>query len=658
MPHAVGSPGFIECFSRVRLRTIGWLMAASVVLLACTAYGASGDLSPAVPVASELEANGEQRYSSHNHVRYAQARDKKYHWLFREPRREKTPVPVTKTTDLQELDREIKQARKLYLSGETDNAVLKYRSAIDQFESMLGGIPPGHPLLTEMEQRFPIYGELATKILGPLHLEPKEEVSGQVFHLMEKRRICRRNITLKKAGILKFSDVPERLLVEESDILGKLIQIRSSLPTAESRRTETELKTRLDLVRRSLQKSSKRFTMLRRGVPLTLDELRTSLLGDDEIILDFNLFQDRLVVGIITKAKGIYCQVPAERAVIDKAVFTLQDKLREFTYGARSTFMGHAWKEPCRRIYRALLGKLPALPRNKSTVLVIPDRSLWYLPMSAMLDPEDRPFGADRLITLIPSADMLKFVRAFGRTYNRTVFGTDLLAFESIPWVPEEEIRQEKGTRRPERRMSEGEKIEQLIMTNPVYPKPSEIIVTIQRMFKKSDVLVGPTATVERVQEYTKRSAQVSLLGVPFAMIDSVRPHRQPCFFFSPDKRGRRRFEAGRLFAEPLKSGLLAMPVSWFDVANREEPVGEGPILLSTAMYYSGVRMGLINYSDPNWGSDEPFLLSVLKKISEKAPLGTALTGYARELPTGLDSSFRGKPPSWTGWILMGDPGK
>ena len=39
--------------------------------------------------------------------------------------------------------------------------------------------------------------------------------------------------------------------------------------------------------------------------------------------------------------------------------------------------------------------------------------------------------------------------------------------------------------------MGEEEKIEHLILTNPVYPKPSDIVISIQKMFKKFDVWVG-----------------------------------------------------------------------------------------------------------------------------------------------------------------------
>ena len=78
---------------------------------------------------------------------------------------------------------------------------------------------PATHLLNEMEQRFSIFDELATKILGPVDLEPREDLAGQVFHLMEKRRICRRNLTLEEgrgSRILRCSEQPSERRIGDS----------------------------------------------------------------------------------------------------------------------------------------------------------------------------------------------------------------------------------------------------------------------------------------------------------------------------------------------------------------------------------------------------------------------------------------------------------
>jgi hypothetical protein len=378
------------------------------------------------------------------------------------------------------------------------------------------------------------------------------------------------------------------------------------------------------------------------------------------MILDFNLFRSRMVVGIITWEKALYHQIPAHQSDIDEGVFNLQDKLKEFTLSGRSTFMGHAWKEPCRRLHRTLLGSLPPLPSDKTTIFVIPDQSLWYLPFPVLLDAEDRPLGSGRLVSLIPSTDILRFVRSVDGKKANPTGPQSLLLLESLPWASEDDVRQTLPDKAPKKagsiRMSEGERIERLILKSPVYPKPSEIVIKIQKMFKKSDVRVGQAATVDCLLGDKDRFTDLAVMAVPLAVTDSVSGPRRPSLFFSPDKQGRRRFDVSVLFKTHLDSKLLVLPSCWFDVPDKDAAIAEGPLLLSTAVFYSGVRSGLLNYSKPDWGNDDAFLLTVLEKTAQGVPLPKALAEYPRMMPGGPDPSLSGKPPAWSGWILFGDP--
>ena len=296
--------------------------------------------------------------------------------------------------------------------------------------------------MKDLEERFSIFEEITTKILGPVSSDIKEEDSPRLFHLMEKRRLARRGLALKKAGAIQPFDVPEILSNREYDILNQLIGLKEEKVEAPTRVNEDELRNELLGIRREIQKTAPNWMLFRKGIPVTLGEIQNETLAPHEMIMDFNLLTDRALVGMISKEKAIYSQAPVSRTEIDRAVHNLQEKLREYSTGDQSTFMGHAWKEPCRRVYRHLIGKIPALPKDKTTLLVIPDRSLWYIPFSLMLDSEDRPFGQDRLITMIPSADILKGVRFKVDKKPKNNPQNDLLVFESIPWVSEESLRE------------------------------------------------------------------------------------------------------------------------------------------------------------------------------------------------------------------------
>ena len=601
---------------------------------------------------------GQQGEPSTDSTQSQQRPEKRYRWLFKERKEAEAVSDAESTTLLQKLDRDIKDARRLYLAGQTENSILKYRSVLDNLEAILEDIPPDHALLKQVEDRFQVFDELATKILGPIQGEPQEDLSGQIFHVMEKRRICRRDLTLKKAGLLKFFDVSSTLLAEEAETLRKILHVKADMPSAASREATQKLAARLAGVRKALKKDSPRYALLRKGQAITLAEAQRDVIGKDELILDFNLIADRLVVGVITADRAVYHQVPSNRAEVDRGVFHLQEKLREFTITGRASFMGHAWKEPARRIYRSLMGRLPPLPEDKHKIIVIPDKSLWYLPFSVMLDAEDRPFGRGRVVSLISSVDMLRFVRSAPHVSSGEK--GDLLLFEAIPWIPEDQARQlsapEPSRKKGGKRISEEERIERLILGNPVYPKPSEIVISLQKFFKKFDVWVGPTATMDKLIEYKGRQEDVTVLAVPLAMTDMVTSDRKPTFFFAPGAAGNRRLDCGKLFETPLEARVAVLPISWLDIPNSDAPTAEGPLLLNIAMCYAGIRLCLINYSDPNWGADGPFLLTVIKGVAGKVSPSEAISTYPCAMPSGLDASFSGKPPSWTGWIMMGDP--
>jgi hypothetical protein len=198
--------------------------------------------------------------------------------------------------------------------------------------------------------------------------------------------------------------------------------------------------------------------------------------------------------------------------------------------------------------------------------------------------------------------------------------------------------------------------VESLILNNPVYPRPSEVVINIQKMFKKSHVWIGPTATSDRLTNTKESNDRIAVVAAPLAVNDQLDAESPTTFFFSPDKNGHRAFDARMLFSIPFVCQLLVLPVAWFEVKDAESISGEGPLLLSSAVFYSGSRMYMVNYSDPDWGADEHFLMSTLKRVSEKVPPGKALAEYTRDISSALSASFAGKPPSWVGWIMMGDP--
>jgi hypothetical protein len=537
---------------------------------------------------------------------------RRYQWLFGGEGAQKQ-APQEASDVLNRIDQEVKAARKLYLAGEGEKGAVKYRGAIDRLESALDATAPGDPVLTEIAKRFSVFEEAAARILGPLHAELGEDSSGRLFHLFEKRRLCRRNLVLKKA-------VPADGGVDKE--------------------------------------------LMKRGRAPSLDQFRKEIIKPGEMALDFNIMKNRMAVGVITRDKAVYHQAVANAAQINQGVLALQEKLKEYSLAGQTSFLGHAWKEPSRRLHRMLIDAFPKLPEDAATVFIIPDEGLWYLPFSVLLDGEDGPFGANRLVSMIPSGEALAALRkAPGRSSKNDSPRPSLILYESLPWASEEQLKQtanppkQAGKGRDRSAPSEGERIERLILNSEVYPKPTEIVSKIQRLFKKPHIKAGPQATLEGFMEHGGLAAEVVLVAAPLAMVDAVTDGRRAALFFSPDKTGHRRLDLAALFSTVIHANVAIFPTAWPDASDKSAISGEGPLLMMTALFHSGTPFGMINYAKPDWGDDDSCLLGVLEKIAKGATPGRAWAEFPRTMPANVDSAFAGTPPSWAGWMLFGDPG-
>ena len=214
---------------------------------------------------------------------------------------------VSHHTGLKALDREINRAQGVYLRRDGRSAQ-GVRNAIESLEALLDETPPGDPLLSEINRRFPVFDEAAAKILGPVKHDPDPAAASAVFEILERRRAFRLRTVLKQCGPLHFYDQPAAILDEETKLLEQLTKQEEASASRTPTAQESRMRTRLAEVKKALHKSSARSPLLRGGNGLTLDAFRSEGPSKDEVVVDFNLFPDRMVVGVISKEDARYLQ--------------------------------------------------------------------------------------------------------------------------------------------------------------------------------------------------------------------------------------------------------------------------------------------------------------------------------------------------------------
>ena len=166
---------------------------------------------------------------------------------------------------------------------------------------------------------------------------------------------------------------------------------------------------------------------------------------------------------------------------------------------------------------------------DKKKVLIIPDGSLWYLPFSLLLDAEDRPFGADKVPSLIPSAASLKFLRSVTGASPVRPASRSCSCSKSVPQAAADGSEEEPS---PQDRSKPGA----AILKDQVCLKSTHAALKIQQLFDKFEIYTGPTATVDRFRQAGARKRDVTVLALPLAVTDEILGAVQPWMFFSPPR--------------------------------------------------------------------------------------------------------------------------
>jgi hypothetical protein len=388
--------------------------------------------------------------------------------------------------------------------------------------------------------------------------------------------------------------------------------------------------------------------------------IQEKTLKEGELILDMNIFRDRILVGYICRSECSYFQSPINYKEIQNATLDLIYKLKRARGDQGESFMGHEWKEACRQVYQLLFSALPRLRSQWSKIYILPDKSLWYLPFSALLDTQDTPLSSGRTISLVPSSDMLRFIRSKAMVDTRSGRGARIMAFESMPWIPERQLeRMESSANAKGPTQKRGVGMASLILSNRSYPKPSDFLKRVDRIAPKSALWAGPAATLNNWLAQERDGWTFSILAVPAPIMDSVDPDSQPRLIFSWDGNHQRELMVKDFFARRKQIDLLAIPNAWIEDERDAHSLmtGQGPLLLSLAAIYSGVKALLINYSNFGWGERAPYLMKLTRLINKGLPTGEALNKIETRIPGAMAPTFGGKPPDWTGWALVGEPG-
>ena len=338
--------------------------------------------------------------------------------------------------------------------------------------------------------------------------------------------------------------------------------------------------------------------------PMTLDEVRAVLGGEEIIFLDYYITGDRILVWII-EPEGINTK---EINIKDN---NLNKKIEE----AREAFTATAgeYQKICEELYQILFAPVKTYISDKTTIGIIPHRSLFYLPFQALIGEEG--FLVDRYnLFYVPSASVYSYCLSKNKENIESYLGFGNPSFEGKDLIP--------------------------------LPLSAEEVKIVAPIFPYNDVFIDKEATETKFKEICPNFDIIHLST--HGLADDQRPLFS-VICLAQDEQNDGEVRAYEVFSLNLKANLVALGACETGLGKLSE--AEGLVGLVRSFLYAGTPTVIASL----WSVyDRPTMELFIKFFRYWKQGGmskvTALNRAQKEL-----AEEYGLPVAWAGFILIGD---
>lgn len=413
----------------------------------------------------------------------------------------------------------------------------------------------------------------------------------------------------------------------------------------------------LDAFRTELRHSNSRYASIRYPEPVDVGRIQKELLDEKTVLAEFLLGEKRSLVWIVSRNSATVVSLPP-RAKIETEIAEYRRLLSEKTSALTLDSSLEKIQLQGTALYKALLAPAGNSIPSGSTLIIVPDGPLNYLPFETLIAGSKRDKeGAVRptyaleqySIAYAPSASALLTVRAMNSTANG--WDKTLLAFGDPVVGPQ--VQAESAPAAVAVRAAYDKYAERgLPMTR--LPFTREEVLSIAHLFPspQDQLYLGASATEEAVQhEDLTRYRYIHFATHGF--FDETAPYRSGILFSrNPASHEIGVLQAGDIMRLRLNADLVTLSACSTGLGQLVS--GEGLLGLTRAFFYAGARNLTVSLWNVNDSATSTLMRDFYLQLNRGTSKSEALRRAKLELLNGADRTWRA-PFYWGAFVLVGD---
>ncbi len=537
--------------------------------------------------------------------------------------------------------------------GRLEEARADIEAALDIIESTRRNIA-GQQIRLGYSASKQTYYEFYIDLLMQLdQLHPDGEYRYLALEASERAR-SRGLLDLLAEGRINVNDgLDSELKEKESKLADDFARAQTELGMSPTPKRAQELRERLDQLHGDQEKldwevrrRNRRYAQVRYPTPLKAREIQQQDLGDGAALLEYALGEARSTLFVVTREKISSYPLPAGRIILEQ-VQRLRAALEKENLLTWPEYLDSAF-----RLYQMLVAPAIGDLAGKSSLVIVPDRGLYYIPFEAFLTEAPGKGASSPMpyllykyaIAYVPSASVLANLRE-----PRAVSPAD--SKELIAFAPFSG----SGERAGIRGTAGGGEIQAKSIPRkfPPLPASGREISGIADLYQGSALeFFRNEATEETVKRNPAVATAHRLHFATHAQLDERYPEDSSLVLVRPEGSP----EDGYLRVQEIFNLKLAadlVVLSACQTGRGKEVTGEGLIGLTRAFFYAGAPSLVVSLWNVTDSSTPGLMLDFYKNLDHLHDKAQALKAAKVSM---IERGVYKHPSYWAPFILIGEP--